>query len=71
MRKFFILIFFNNYSENLLFLENYFLKKTYIYYKNISFKKKIDIFLVIFYIHNFKYIYIYIYIYIFSKMFDF
>ena len=56
LQNFFILIFFNNYSENLLFLENYFFSK--IYYKNISFKiNKFDIFLVIFYMHNFKNIY--------------
>ena len=50
--KLFYLNFFNNYSENLLLLY------IYIYSKNISFKKnKFDMFLVIFYIHNFKYIY--------------
>ena len=54
--KLFNLIFFNNYSEILIFLENYFLKK--LYYKNISFKKNnFEIFLVIFYIHSFRNIY--------------
>ena len=66
--KFFYLkILFNNYCENLLFLENHFKKN--IYSKNVLFlKNKFDIFLVIFYIHNFKYIYIYIYIYIFQDV---
>ena len=63
LTNFFIIIFFNNYFANLLFLENHFKKN--IYSKNVLFlKNKFDIFLVIFYIDNFK-------IYIFSKMFDF
>ena len=42
MRKFFILILFNNHSKNLLFLENYFFKKN-ILQKFIILKNKCDI----------------------------
>ena len=53
-KLFYLKSFLNNYFENLLFFENYFFLKCIL---KISFlKNKFDI-LVIFYIHNFKYIY--------------